>query len=163
MRRIKRRVIHALCHRTGAQIKRHRPLVHALSRTFMPLAVRHHVESGAPLNVNRDLCVGTVIEQGGLRDETPPEYRIAAIPPDITHANPQEALHIRIGRADRDGSAASTSGALKHKPLHTLVRDRCLLASVTITFSPLRWQALDTPERKVTNSSISWRQSSSQG
>ena len=52
-----------------------------------------------------------VIERGGLRDVTSSEYRNKAILLDVTHADPQARVHMRNGRADRDGSAASTSEA----------------------------------------------------
>ena len=42
------------CDRAGAQVNQHQPLVHALSRTFKRLSIRHQVESGAPFNANRN-------------------------------------------------------------------------------------------------------------
>ena len=54
-----------------------------------------------------------VIEAGGLRDATAPEYRDKSILVDVTYANPQAGVHMRAGSADRNGSAASTSEARK--------------------------------------------------
>ena len=42
-------------HRAGAQANRHQPLVHAMSRTFKRLSIRHQVESGTPFNADRNL------------------------------------------------------------------------------------------------------------
>eukprot|EP00904_Undaria_pinnatifida_P006903 jgi/Undpi1/3342/HiC_scaffold_15.g06715.m1 len=54
-----------------------------------------------------------VIEAGGLRDATAPEYRDKSILLDVTYADPQAGVHMRAGSADRNGSAASTSEARK--------------------------------------------------
>ena len=102
-----------ICHRSGAQVSQHQPLVHALFRTFKRLSIRHQVESGAPFNADRNLRMEIVIERGGLRDATLPEYRNKAIRLDVTHADPQARVHMRGGSADRDGSAATTSEARK--------------------------------------------------
>ena len=56
------------CHRAGAQVNQHQPVVHALSHTFKRLSIRHQVESGAPFNADRNLRMDVVIERGGLRD-----------------------------------------------------------------------------------------------
>ena len=77
------------CDRAGAQVNQHQPLVHALSRTFKRLSIRHQVESGAPFNANRNPRMDIVIERGGLRDATSSEYRNKAILVDVTHAGPQ--------------------------------------------------------------------------
>ena len=45
-------------------------LVHALSRTFKRMSIRHQVESGAPFNADRDLRMGMIIERGRLRYAT---------------------------------------------------------------------------------------------
>ena len=70
-----------LCHRPGAQVNQHQPPVHALSRTFKRMPIRHQMESGAPFHAIRDLRMNIVIEVGGLRDATVSEYRSKAIPP----------------------------------------------------------------------------------
>ena len=101
------------CHRAGAQVNQHQPLVHALSRTFKRLSIGHQVESGAPFNADRNLRMEIVIERAGLRDAMSSEYRNKAIIPDVTHADPQARVYMRDGSADRDGSAASTSEARK--------------------------------------------------
>ena len=69
------------------------------------------MESGTPYNADRNLRMDIVIERGGLRDATSSEYRNKAILVDVTHADPQARAHMRDGRFDRDGSAASTSEA----------------------------------------------------
>ena len=53
------------CHRAGARGKRHQPVVYTLSRTFKRLPIRHHVESGALFNADRNLRMDRV-ERGGL-------------------------------------------------------------------------------------------------
>ena len=98
------------CQRAGAQVNQHQPLVHALSRTFKRLSICHQVESGEPFNADRSLRMD-IVERGDLRDATSSEYRNKAILLDVTHADPQARVHMRNGRADRDGSAASTSEA----------------------------------------------------
>ena len=50
-----------------------------------------------------------VIEAGGLRDATAPEYRNKSTLVDVTYADPQAGVHMRAGSADRNGSAASDS------------------------------------------------------
>ena len=103
-----------LCHPAGAQVNQHQPLVHALSRTLKSMSVRRHqVESGAPFHADRDLRMDIVIEAGGLRDATAPEYRDKSILLNVTYADPQAGVHMRVGSADRNGSAASTSEARK--------------------------------------------------
>ena len=102
-----------LCHRSGAQVNQHQPLVHALSRTLKRMSIRHQVESGAPFNAERDLRMDIVIERGGLRDATAAEYRNKAILLDVTYADPQAVGHMRAGSANRDGLAASKSEARK--------------------------------------------------
>ena len=54
-----------LCHRSGAQVNHHQPLVHALSHTLKRMSIRHQVESGAPFNAERDPRMDIVIERGG--------------------------------------------------------------------------------------------------
>ena len=68
-----------LCRRSGAQVNQHQPLVHALSRTFKSMSIRHQAESGAPFHINRDFRMDIVIEAGGLRDTTASEYRNKAM------------------------------------------------------------------------------------
>ena len=41
-----------LCHRAGAQVNQHQPLVHVTSRFLKRMSVRHQVESGAPFNLS---------------------------------------------------------------------------------------------------------------
>eukprot|EP00904_Undaria_pinnatifida_P008873 jgi/Undpi1/5115/HiC_scaffold_19.g08467.m1 len=78
------------------------------------MSARHQVESGAPFHADRDLRMDIVIEAGGLRDATAPEYRDnKSILLDVTYADPQAGVHMRAGSADRNGSAASTSEARK--------------------------------------------------
>ena len=102
-----------LCHRAGAQVNKHQPLVHALSRTLKSMSIRHQVESRAPFHADRDLRMDIVIEAGGLRDATAPEYSDKAILLDVAYADPQAGVHMRAGSADRNGSAASISEARK--------------------------------------------------
>ena len=104
-----------LYHRSGAQVNLHQALVRALSRVLKNMSIRHQVESGAPFHSNRDLRTRTsLFEAGGLRDATASDYRDISILLDVTyHADPQARVHMRKGRADRNGSAASTSEACK--------------------------------------------------
>ena len=104
-----------LCHRSGAQVNQHQPLVHVLSRTLKSMSIRHQVESGALFHADRDLRMDIVIEAGGLRDATASEYRDKSVLLDVTYADPQAGVHMRAGSADRNGSlsAASTSEALR--------------------------------------------------
>lgn len=88
------------------QVNQHQPPVYVLSGTIKRLSIRH--QSGkrrAPFNAEKDLRMDVVIERGGLRDVTWPEYTAnEAIPLDVNqHADPLEEVHIRTGRADRDG------------------------------------------------------------
>ena len=53
--------------------------------------------------------------RGGLRDAPNREYWEKSIPLDVTHADPQENVHLRGGSADHDGSADSTSEARKRQ------------------------------------------------
>ena len=55
-----------LCHRAGAQVNQHQPLVHALSRTLKIVSIRNQVESRVPFLADRDLPMDFVIEAGGL-------------------------------------------------------------------------------------------------
>ena len=73
-----------LCHRSGAQVNQHQPLVHSLSRSVKRTAIHHHVESGAPFKRNKDLRMDIIIEKGGLRDATASEYRNKSILLDVT-------------------------------------------------------------------------------
>ena len=52
-----------LCHQSGAHANQHQPLIHALSRTFKRMSIRQKVESGAPLNADRDLRMDMVVER----------------------------------------------------------------------------------------------------
>ena len=99
----------------AGQVNKHHPLVHALSRTFRIMSIRHKVESGAPFHPNRDFRMNVVIEAGRLRDATTSEYHNKAILLDFTYADPHAGVHMRIDSADRDGSATSTSWARKRK------------------------------------------------
>ena len=89
-----------LCHRLGAQVNQHQPLVHALSRTLKSMSIRHQVESGAPFHADRDLRMDIVIEAGRLRDATASEYLDKSITLDVTYADPQAGVHIQAGSAD---------------------------------------------------------------
>ena len=102
-----------LCHRAGAQVNEHQPLVHATSRLLNWMSVRHQVKSGAPFKADRDLRMDIVIERGGLRDASAPDFRYKSILIDVTYADPQAGFHLRAGSDDQDGSAASTSEARK--------------------------------------------------
>ena len=75
------------CHRVGSQTGK--LAVHALSRTFKRLSIRHQVESGASFNADRNLRMDIVIDRGGLRDATSSEYRSKAILVDVTHTDPK--------------------------------------------------------------------------
>ena len=66
-------------------MNKHQPLVHALSRTFKNLSIRHQVENGSPFHANMDLRMNIVIEARGLRDATESEYRNKAILVDVTY------------------------------------------------------------------------------
>ena len=94
-------------------MNQHQPLVHALSRILKSMSIRHQVESRAPFHADRDLRMDIVIEAGGLRDATAPEYSDKAIRLDVTYADPQAGVHKRAGSAGRNGSVASTSEARK--------------------------------------------------
>lgn len=138
--------MHALCHRAGAQTSQHHPLLHALSRTFKRLAIRHQKrKTEHPLTPT-----GTSAWELSSRGKAPgklrtsSEYCNTAILPDVTHANPQQAvLHIRTGMADRDGSATSTSTARKRNPytrLRQVSLDECSHKCVHLaaeSFGPL--------------------------
>ena len=84
-----------LCHPAGAQVNQHQPLMHALSRTLKSMSVRHQEESGAQFHADRDLRMDIVIEAGGLRDATAPEYCDKSILLDVTYADPQAGVHMR--------------------------------------------------------------------
>ena len=100
-----------LCHRSGAQVDRHQPLVHALSRTLKSMPIRHQVESGAPCHAYRGVRNDIVIDAGGLRDATASEYRNTSLRLDVTYADPQAGVHMRTGSDARNGSASFTSEA----------------------------------------------------
>ena len=53
-----------LCHRSGAQVNQHQPLVHTLSRILKSMPIRHQGDSGAPFHADRDLRMDIVIEAG---------------------------------------------------------------------------------------------------
>ena len=82
------------CHRAGAQANQHQPLVHALSRTFKRLFIRHQVESRALFNADRNFRIDKVIERRALRDAMLSEYCNKAIPLDARHAEtPRRGPH----------------------------------------------------------------------
>ena len=54
-----------------------------------------------------------VIDRGGLRDASAPDFRHKSVFIDVTYADPQAGVHLRAGSADQDGTAASTSEARK--------------------------------------------------
>ena len=99
------------CHRAGAQVNQHQPLVHATSCFLTRISVRHQVERDAPFNADRDLRMTIVIARGGLRDASASDFRHKIILMDVTYTDPQTGVHLRAGSADQDGSAASTSEA----------------------------------------------------
>ena len=84
-----------LCHRSGAQVNQHQPLVHALSRTLKSMSIGHQVQSEAPLHANRDFRMDVVIEAGGLQDATTWEYGNKSLLLDVTYAGPQAGFHMR--------------------------------------------------------------------
>ena len=59
----------------GAQVSRHQPPLHAVSRTLKRLGFPHQVEGGEPFTAGRNLRVGIFIGRGGLRDAPNREYR----------------------------------------------------------------------------------------
>ena len=64
-----------LCHRSGAQVNQHQPLVHALFRTLKSISIRHQVERGAPFHANRNFRMDIVVEAGEAVDSpTPLDY-----------------------------------------------------------------------------------------
>ena len=71
------------------------------------------MESGAPFNADRGLRMDIVIERGGLRDASAPDFRHKSVIIEVTYADPQAGVHLRAGSADQVGSAASTSEARK--------------------------------------------------
>ena len=77
------------------------------------MSVRHQVKSGAPFNADRGLRLGIVSERGGLQDASASDFRHKSVLIDITYADPQAGVHMRVASADQDGSAASTSEARK--------------------------------------------------
>ena len=104
-----------ICPRAGAQVNRHQPLRHAISRILNRLGVQHQVESGEPFTAERNLRMDIVIRRGSLRDAPNREYRDKSILLDVCHADPQAQVHLRGGSADHDGLAASTSEARKRQ------------------------------------------------
>ena len=77
------------------------------------MSVRHLVQSGAHFTADRDLRMDIVIERGGLLDASTSDFRHKSIVIDVTYPDPQAGIHLRAGRADQDGSDASTSDARK--------------------------------------------------
>ena len=100
-----------LCHRSGAEVNQHQPLVHATSRFLKRIPVRHQVESGAPFNSDRDLRMEIVIERG-----RPPRCVGVGFPTQ-THAHrrhqhrPPSRGSPPCRKCDEDGSATSSSEA----------------------------------------------------
>ena len=131
-----------LCHRSGAQVNQHQPLVHALSRTLKSISMRHQVESGAPFHAHRDLRMDIVIEAGGLRDATASEYR-------------DKSILLGVKRESTCGKAARIeTDQLLPPPKHasattTLVRDRCPSTSAATNSPPLRWKVLGASVTKT--------------
>eukprot|EP00904_Undaria_pinnatifida_P004961 jgi/Undpi1/1595/HiC_scaffold_11.g04985.m1 len=111
------------------------------------MSVRHQVESGAPFHADRDLRMDIVIEAGGLKDATAPEYRDKSILLDVTYADPQAGVHMRAGSVDQNGSAASTSEAASATT--TRVRDRCPSTNAATNSPPSRWKALGASVKKA--------------
>ena len=76
---------------------------------------------------------------------------------DVTYADPHAGVHMRTGIADRNGSAASTSEALKRnhyaRPGQVSFDERSYkLATIA------RWKSLGASVKKAATSSIRWRQ-----
>ena len=70
-----------------------------------------------------------ILVRRGLRNVPNPEYRDKFILlVDVTHAGSQAQVHMRVGSADHDGSAASTSEACKRqhyaRPKHVSLDER---------------------------------------
>ena len=113
-----------LCHRSGAHVNQHQPLVHALSRTLKSMSIRHQAESGAPFHANGGLRMDVVIEAGGLRDVAASEYRDKSIFLDVTYM-----------RTHKRGSTCGKAARIETDQLFllprrasattTLVQDRC--------------------------------------
>ena len=74
------------------------------------------MEGSEPFTADKHLWMDIVIRRRGLRDGPNREYRDTSILLDVTPAGPQAQVYLRGGRADHDGSAASTSKA--HKRQH---------------------------------------------
>ena len=89
---------------------------------------RRQVESGGAFTANRKMLIDIVVRRGSRRDASNREYREKSILLDVTHADPQAQIHLRGGRADHDGSAASTFEAHKHqlypRPRHVSFDER---------------------------------------
>ena len=102
-----------LCHRAGARVNQRQPLIYATSRFLKRMSVRQQVESSALFHTNRDLRVDIVIEGGGLRSASASDFRHTRILIDVAWAGPQSGVHLRVGSADQDRPAASTSEARK--------------------------------------------------
>ena len=146
-----------LFHRSGAQVNQHQPLVHALSRVLKSMSNCHQVKSGTPFHADRDLRMDIVIEAGGLRDATAPEYRDKSILLDVTYADPQAGVHMREGGTDQNGSAASTSEARKcnhyARPRQVSFDERsCKLATLAVeTFGRLGKEGSDLTDQVATS------------
>ena len=87
------------CHRVGAHVNQHQPLVHAASHFLKRMSVCHQVESGASFNADRGLRVDIVIERRGFRDASASNFRRKSILIDVTYANPQAGVHLHAGSA----------------------------------------------------------------
>ena len=136
-----------VCHRSGAQVNQHQPLVHALSRTPKRMSIRHQVESGAPFDAERDLRMEIVIEKGGLRDATAAEYRNKAILLDVTYADPQRWA--RCVQAALTETGLLLTNLKRASAATTLDRDKCPSTSAATNSPPSRWKALGASERKA--------------
>ena len=68
-------------------------------------------ESGELFTAERNLRKDIVILRGGFLEAPKREYRDTSTLRDVIHADPEAQVHLRGGRVDPHGSAASTSEA----------------------------------------------------
>lgn len=87
-----------------------------------------------------NLQIEIVVRTDGVRDAPNREHRGKSILLGVTHADSQAQAHLQTGDADRDGSAASTSGA--RKPRRYARRDTCRSTKRALHLPSSRWKAL---------------------
>ena len=102
------------CPWSGAQVRQHTPLVHALSRELKRHGIRHAVEDGSPFTRDRELRMDITVAAGGLSKAPQAAYRNKGLLVDVTYADPQATSHLLGGSATMNGSAAATSEARKN-------------------------------------------------